>query len=422
MIFALAAALALAAAQGASTNPGTPAAVHPIYAPLPESVHNDAANRLFTQTVARYGLGPVEVVDIPRPPPPRAPELLRTGKAAAEKLRFDEAATALDAAVTEVLATGGDGLEAKDLPELFIQQAIAAQKATWRDLTGPVTEITPAKAREAYLRAAVLAPDRTLEARRYPPLAIASFKLATAEVKQRPRGDLKVRGTTSATITIDAGKPLGAPANAIGLPYGEHLIRVEDIGRKPWAALVPLTEANLEIDAPATAPVLLDDAVAAAQARRMGATFALVSTLKMGPPGGPAREGIELELRLVDAASGQARDSAVVAFLGEKGALDAAVMRLDEEARRLDLLRRGGRIPAGSGSELAIDTVPGAPVAGGVVRPRFSDDPGAWARHNWPLLTAVGVAVGTAVVLGIAVAADDRAGMTPSPSRQPTPP
>ena len=36
----------------------------------------------------------------------------------------------------------------------------------------------------------------------------------------------------------------------------------------------------------------------------------------------------------------------------------------------------------------------------------FRDDPAAWARDHWPLLTAIGVVTVTAIVLSAAVASD----------------
>jgi hypothetical protein len=37
---------------------------------------------------------------------------------------------------------------------------------------------------------------------------------------------------------------------------------------------------------------------------------------------------------------------------------------------------------------------------------RFSDDPAAWARDHWPLLTAAGTLVLSAIILGAAVSSD----------------
>ena len=36
----------------------------------------------------------------------------------------------------------------------------------------------------------------------------------------------------------------------------------------------------------------------------------------------------------------------------------------------------------------------------------FLDDPAAWARDHWPLLTAIGVVAVTAIVLSVAVSSD----------------
>jgi hypothetical protein len=129
----------------------------------------------------------------------------------------------------------------------------------------------------------------------------------------------------------------------------------------------------------------------------MGARFALVATLKTGTV-------VEFELALVDAANGMRRDASVIPFAGEAGALDAAVMRLDEEARKADL-SSGGAIAPLRDVDLQIGNVP-ATRSGRAIR--LADNPGAWARAHWPLLTAIGVAAGTAILLGIAVANDTR--------------
>jgi hypothetical protein len=391
---AVAALLLLGARSGRAQPPQQ--TLWPIYAHLPGSMHNDEAQRLFTDVTRRYRLGPVEVMDIPAPPPPHAAEALAAARPLLEKVGFDEAGKLLDQAVAEVTSSGGQGLTPAQLVDLFVYQAMAAQRATWKPLAGPVTEIESAKARQAYQRAATLAPERVLEPSRFPPLAIASFKLVAAETAARPRGSLVVKAAPTAEITIDRGPTQLSPARADGLAYGEHLVRVEDVGHQPWAAVVLLTQPSLEVEAPATAPLTLDETQAAAHARRMAARYALVATLKTGP-------ALQLELTLIEAATGLRRDSSVIPFAGEGGALDAAVMRLDEEARRADVAS-GGVAPLPS-TDLQIGSVPPAPAARG---PRLEDDPAAWARGHWPLLTAVGVALGTALVLGIAVASDTR--------------
>jgi hypothetical protein len=340
--------------------------LYPIYAHLPGSAHNAQAQRMFAEVAARYRLGPLEVMDVATPPAPRAPELLR-------RATLDPARSAglLDEAVAEVMRTGGAGLNRSQLADLFLYQAGAS--------SGP-------RAREAYLRAAVLAPDRELEGPRFSAAAIAAFKAATAEVAGRPTGTIVVNAAPTAEINIDGGPTRLTPASATGLPYGEHFIRVADVGKKAWAAVVTLTQASLPIDASIGEPLSLDLTQAAAHARRMNARFALVATLRTGSP-------LELSLELVDAPTGAVRDSAVIPFASTPGGLDQAVMRLDEEARLKTL----------GGSRFRLATVPDLPATPG---PRLGGDPAGWARTHWPLVTAVGVAVAAAVLLGIAVATD----------------
>ena len=128
----------------------------------------------------------------------------------------------------------------------------------------------------------------------------------------------------------------------------------------------------------------------------MGAKFALVTELKLGE-GAP-----QLELRLVDS-TGIRHDATRFPLAAEPGTFDAAVMRLDEEARRIDRL---GLAPGG-----ATEPPPAATPALGAAPPpprhaSFRDDPGGWAREHWPLVTAVGVMVGATLALSLAVATD----------------
>ncbi len=399
-------------------------ALHPVFVEIPEMPRSEELHRRFSAAIARLRVGPVEVADAPTPPPAKAPGLLQTAKAALEKLKFAEAEAAADAAIAEARSTGGLGLAPQQLAELFLVQAMAAGRADWKELPAPPPALPPGKARDAYLQAAVLAPDRVLEPRRYPPIAIASFRLAAAEVKARGRGAILVKAPTSALASVDGAEPKPGLVSVPELPFGEHFVRVEEPGRKPWAQAVPLTDLTLEIDVPSQAPLVLDDATAVAAARRRGAASALLATPKPGRPLG-------LELALVDAASGARRNATTVPALEDPAALDAALMRLDEEARKAFVVARaapGGvaqapssdarrgpgdeaaRVdPAGAGSEgggggdgggrrLTLTTIEEGPPRG----PSFERDPAGWARARWPLLTAVGVAIGAAIALGVA--------------------
>jgi hypothetical protein len=388
--------LALAALAAAQPPPAV-TTLHPIFAAVPDLPMGDEAHARFVSAAQRYRLGPVEVMDVPAPAPPRAPALLKVGRKAVEEKRFAEAESALDQAAAEAHARGAAGLTTDELADIFLYLGMAAQKADWKDLPAPLTEITPAKARTSYLRAAALARDRQLLPRQFPPLAIESWKLAVAEVGQRPRGAILVRAPTSALISVDGGplKPGILPAQ--DLVHGEHWIRVEDPGRQPWAAVIPLSEQSIVVDVPATSPLSLDDRQAALHARRQGAAFALVAELK---PGRPAA----FELRLIQTDGAVRRDSTTLPFPGEPGQIESAVMRLDEEARRARMIQ-----PALARPAPALGGISVAPVVREVepLRADFSSNPRQWARERWPLLTAVGTAMMTALVLGLLVARDD---------------
>src|SRR4051812_16330024 len=105
---ALVAAAALVSTRAAHAEEPLPL-VHPIYVHLPDAPEEDALRRAFTAAAARYRLHPVEVVDVPAPAAPRAPELLKTGVINTMKIAFGEALRDLDAAAAEVASTGGAG-------------------------------------------------------------------------------------------------------------------------------------------------------------------------------------------------------------------------------------------------------------------------------------------------------------------------
>jgi hypothetical protein len=145
-----------------------------------------------------------------------------------------------------------------------------------------------------------------------------------------------------------------------------------------------------------------DDAkVAAGLAIARGATFALLGQLHLG-------HNVEIDLRLINARTGELLDATAVpvAPSADSPELVAAVLRLDELASRTDLTRRaeGGGAP------------PNAPLMFALPPPRIpahsepgnAPQPGGWLQQRWPLVTAIAVAAGTALVLGIVVAKDNR--------------
>ncbi|HEY7376594.1 MAG TPA: hypothetical protein VIF57_30825 [Polyangia bacterium] len=375
--------------------------VHPLYVHLPDAPEDDALARAFTAAAARYKLRPVEVVDVPSPPAPRAPELLRSGVLNAQKIAFGEALRDLDAARAEVATTGGAGLSTDELSDLYLYRAIATARADWN--AKPETPPTEARtqAYADYLRAAALTPARTLNTHEVPPQALADFARAAAEVRARPRGTLTVAGSADAQVSLDGGAAM-AVAGGIAfrdLVYGDHLIHVTELGHVGWGAVVTLNQAALDVAIPARALIGLDGATAAMHARRMGARFALV----MEPKGGP---NAPVGLRLIDA-NGQERDAVLVTAGAETGMIDSAVMRLDETARKLAQADvQSGAAPPAPVAQPGADLAPPVLLAPPPAKAKLTEDPAAWARDHWPVLTAVGVVVLSSIILGAAVAGD----------------
>src|SRR5262245_14189621 len=374
--------------------------VHPLYVHLPDAPEEDALRRAFTAAVGRYKLGPVEVVDVPAPAAPRAPDLLKTGIINTQKIAFGEALHDLDAAAAEVSTTGGAGLSTDELSDLYLHRAIATARADWNATAAAPPNEARTRAYADYLRAAALTPGRTLNTREIPPQAVADFTRAVAEIRARPRGTLSVTGSADAQVALDGGAPMPVAGGIVfrDVVHGEHLIHVEELGHVGWGAVVAFNQPTLDVAIPSRVLIGLDGTTAAAHARRMGARFALV----LEPKGGPTAP---VGVRLIDA-SGQERDAVLVTPANEAGMIDAAVMRLDEGARRIAQadLQAGTPPPvaAGDTGQLAPPVLVGQPTH----KATLSEDPAAWARDHWPLLTAVGVVLLSSIVLAAAVSAD----------------
>src|SRR6188508_3017357 len=199
------AAIAAVALSGAARADDQVPIVHPLYVHLPDAPEDDVLRRALTAAAARYKLRPVEVVDIPAPPAPRAPDLLKIGIINTQKIAFDEALRDLDAAAAEAAATGGAGLSTDELADLYLNRAIATAHADWNAAAAAPPSDARTRAYTDYLRAATLAPARPLNAREIPPQAVADFARAVAEVRQRPRGTLTVAGSADAQVALDGG-------------------------------------------------------------------------------------------------------------------------------------------------------------------------------------------------------------------------
>ena len=376
--------------------------VHPIYAKLPDLAEDDFTRRAFSAAATRYKLFPLEVIDVPAPPEPKAPALAKAGIAKTLKLAFDDAVPNLDAAIAELETSGGAGFTTSELGDLFLFRGMAVARADWKaPAANDAAAMSPGRTQAFadYTRAAVLEPARVLNPREIPPQVVADFARAVEEARQQPRATLLVRGDADATVRLDGAAPLRVAGGVMfkDVTYGEHFLAVEELGRAPWGKRFAIGAGAAEETIPPRDALTLDDRIAADHARRMGALFALVAERKPG-------DGAQVELRLVDLA-GQKRDAALVSTSrDEHGALDAAVMRLDEQARRIQQLAIANNTPMPVPVAAPPESPPPVLVAPPPAGPSLSDDPRAWARGHWPLLTAIGAIVGAAIVLSVAAA------------------
>lgn len=393
-VAAAAAPVAAAAAVAATNGDGHHRpAVHPIYAHVQDAPENDLAMQRFSAATRRFGLGPVEIVDIEGDPAPAPGEKLRAGIELVRKLDFGPGRAALDEVAAEVASTGGGGLDVAALSELFVYRAWAVGRFTFNREHVPVPTARAAAFAEL-VRAAMLTASRQFNPQQFPPLLLEDWPRAVADVAARPQGTLVVRAAPEALVTCDGGAPVPGPATFVGLALGEHVIHVQEPGWAAWGATIVINAPALEIQLPPRRMLTLDDAAAAARARRMGTAFALVAEPRPGQSG-----GLSLTLRLVDAA-GVRHDAVIQPLTGDPAGLDAAVMRLDEQARRLDQSGPGlATAPPPADASLPPPVLMSSPPGPA----RLSEDPAAWARDHWPVLTAVGVMLGAVVVLSLTV-------------------
>ncbi len=372
----------------------TPPTSHPIYVSAEGAAHDDAARDAFRQAATKLGLGPAETVDPPPLPKPQGPASVAAGSAQVRELAFEEGRSLLASAVAEATSSGAAGFNRDTLCDAFLYLAMALDRADWRDLPEAGPQPANADAAAAYLQAAVLCPQRQLYQRTFPPLARHRFDQAVTALKTRGSGLLVIDAPDDALVSVDAGPLAPAPVK-VSLPYGEHFVRVERPGRMPWGARVPLSLPVLDVNPATQAFRSFSDAEAVKHARRMAAAYALVGELL------PGSEPL-VQLRLVEVATGKRIDSTRVPLQREVGGVYAAAMRLDEQARRLEM-------KAGAPQDAQALQIASAPVrATDPSQPGPTEDPEGWARKRWPLLAAVGVVVLTSLVLGVVVALDDK--------------
>jgi hypothetical protein len=388
---------------------------HPIFVNVPDAPQNDLAQQRFERAAQTFGLGPVEVVVVEAeanvPQGADRVERLNAGIKLVTKLEFARGLATLDEVATNVAATGGAGLDSRALGDLYFYRGWAMSRMDFNPEHVPEAG-GRAQGYTDLVRAAMLDPHRTLNPKQYPPLLLEDWSRAVGDARERPQGTIVVRAAPEAFVTLDGGNPLRGPATFVGVPEGEHLIHVDEPTFSPWGATLTTRPETIDVAIPERRALTLPDAEAGARAKRMGMPYALVAEPR------PGLGGLSLALRLVDTA-GTRRDSAIAQIAGDDSALDAAVMRLDEQARRLVVSAElGSGLPGfglpGSAPPPPAPTPPAsdtdalpAPVltTSANPRPTLRDDPAAWSRAHWPLVTAVGALVAATIVLSIGIAA-----------------
>lgn len=367
---------------------------HPVWATTP-SAQDTTARAQFEAAVHKRGLGTPEVAAVSAPEARVAADLLAQGTAALHASNAVLASALLGEAATQAATTGAEGLTSRQLASIFFYQAVALQATSGAALTEPFTEIRPDEAKAAYLRAALVDPNLPVDDE--PALAKASWRLAVAEIRQRPTTALTVGAPAHAMVSINAATAVPSPAK-LSVPYGEHLIRVTEPGHVPWSTVVSTAQPNTLVDIAGTELAVYDPKAAAESSRGHGAAFALVGQLHLGSK-------VEVDLRLIDARTGELVDATAVPLAQgtDSAALDVAVLRLDELAARVNLRRRAEAAGAAADAPLALAAPPPRiPTAA----PTTDAQPQNWFTQHWPVVTAVALAAGTTIVLSIVVAKD----------------
>jgi hypothetical protein len=375
-------------------------ATHPVWAATPGAPWDATAHAAFDAALAKRGLGKSEVVGVANAQTSEAAELLKQGMTALAASAFDKAASLLGDAAQKAVATGGAGLAPGQAASLFFHLAVALQLAAGETYSEPFTKVNPPEALTAYLHAAVLRADDALDEAATQPLVEASWRIAKSLVTELPRSTLTVKARPRAEISVSDRAALPSPATFSDLPVGEHFVRVTEPGHVPWSTTVKIGGASNSIEVPATPLLSYDAASSRSLAQAAGAAFALVGQLHLG-------DKIEIDLRLVDAKTGEIRSSTAVPVEDgpDSPTLVAAVLRLDEAASQADLARRALGSDGQPRTALDIAPPPQRPAKNG---PSFTTDSQGWFRQHWPLAAAIGTAIGTAFTLGMVVARDRR--------------
>lgn len=317
LVTGLALALALGVPRRGAAAPEEPPPLVVFYAPFDAPPAVETARRTLARAARAEGSAFLD--ESPAPPPsPTAALRLRRAVDGYEAFRHDEAARELDAAIDEAARTGGAGLSASELSDLFVYRGMV------RTQLGDTT-----RAWEDFSAAAILEPTRLLDPLRFPPRVIETFERALAAVRGAPRGTLAVAAPAGCDVVVDGRRlPAGLEPELV---FGTHFVRIACPGRAPWGGVVPITQPRQRVEPELVPPSPPSPTDLAARAREAGGRRVLLAVARVRPAATPV-----LELSLLDAGSARPRGTALVVLDGARAAdeVAAAVRRLVRGATR----------------------------------------------------------------------------------------
>ncbi|HTJ42551.1 MAG TPA: hypothetical protein VL463_10685 [Kofleriaceae bacterium] len=256
-----------------------------------------AARDALAALARRRGVAWIDTSPAP-PVPPETAQDVRQAIRDYDQLQFDTAIGELDRAASQLDRTGGAGLDANALSDLFLYRGLAR------------VQVGDARAWDDLVEAAALAPSRALDPARFPPRAIETYTRAADAVRTSTRAKITVVAPDGCTIAIDAAGVNG-PTEVAG---GRHFVAVRCPGHRPWGAAVTAASGEVTVQASPELEVPPSDDELAIQARTAGAT-ALVAIAVTGQP------PVALMRRLDDRG---VRDRASITLSGAHVADDAA--------------------------------------------------------------------------------------------------
>jgi hypothetical protein len=243
-------------------------------------------------------------------PPPKAGQLLSRAIDAYQDLRYEEALARVDEGLAEAANTGALGLSATDLADLMVYRGLVLGE-----------QGNSAGAWDDFVRAAVVDPTRKLDPVRFAPRVAETFQRAVEAVQKGKKSEVTIEAPSECKARFD-GREV-TPRVPLPAAWGEHYLRVECAGSRPYGARVVVSEV-----AQVLRPALLENAAvsvadAAKLARKRGAASLLLAVVTSSPDAAAT-----LRLQLVDAATAKGKDSVVV---GVGGDIAAAAQRLIDQ-------------------------------------------------------------------------------------------